>query len=777
METRMKDGNLCHLEDTTVKVGIDRRTGIMRSVVFKARQADLFRQLRGGIPGYAGGLRIFDEYDRKWYSDLDTPSTLGGFAATRAGIAFVKRFAGAPFTLQVSFSLSRGFLRWAVEARKVRSALPDRSLRVHFQMPGIPGWNVWAPCRGGQDLVFDGLTTFNFEHVQTAWVSDFEVILPMMSHYDPAADLGYTMLNPIDAKVPASRFLFSNAERGFNWGNFAKAPEKVPHLELCNYYIGLVGDRPMRTEMMLAFHGGCWRPALGQVFRRWKRYFIPPNPAMYDMEGVFHCTGVKDLYVKEAARAHLKTYEVHEHFAYYGKYHHREAKWFRNAARESLWRVFGGRREGVGDRRCGKDAWEIEDWIAAHSDREIAAKVMEDPRYQKAERVNNAFRDPRNKDVSTWTDEEVDEFLYHTRERIRRVLRDCRRHGIFPFWYFNYTDGFRPAMERDFSDALTAAEDGTLTSSGWQMCHNMNSDPRYAFGRALLAEVDRIVKDYPEICGFFLDCFRHYEIDFRHDDGITVVNHKPAYSMAFSYDEINAKAMRKLHRRGMASFANKPQSLRIMRWVDGMMLEGNGDQFEEKFFWTAIAKPIIFLWGDTMTSVDENYRRSVLHGCFPKMVAKDAAGIRHLEEYLPLFAQFKRRVFCFEPDPLRVPRGSRGRLFTVGNDYLAGIVNLDLERGDRIRHRKPPLAIFRVGRGHDIGKVGIMHPGDRDFRTADFTFDGTFVFVPMPAYVNCAVVRLFVTRRSGRQIAMRPFPRNLQLCNDPESAFTSLATL
>ncbi len=764
------------IEDADVSVGVAVATGQIKSLVFKKTKLDLFEQKRGGIPEYAGCIRIFDELDRRWYSDMETPSRISAFKAGGGKISFVKDFSKAPFKLGISFSLDRGVLVWNVEVEKKGKSVADRSLRVHFQMPAIPGWNVWAPCRGGENIIFDGLTTFNFEHVQTSWVSDFEVALPMMSHFSPADDVGYSMLNPIEDKVPASRFFFSNAEKGFNWGNFRKRLENSPHLELCNYYIGLVGRRPMRTRMMMIFHGGCWRPALGKVFERWREYFIPNNPKMYDMEGVFHCTGVKDLELASATRAHLKTYELHEHFAYYGKYHHDEKKWFRNSVRESLWRVFGGSR-GSEERLLGKNAWQIEEWIKKHSDREIAAKAMEDPRYRKASFVCNSFKNPGCKDVSRWSDQEVDEFLYHTKERINRIIRECRKKGVYPFWYFNYTDGFRPPMEREFKDSLTTHEDGSFTSSGWQMCHNMNSDPKFSFGKSLISEVDRILGDYPGICGFFLDCFRHYEIDFSHDDGITVVNNRPAYSMSFSYDEVNEIVMKKLYRKGMASFANKPQSLRIMRWVDGMMLEGNGDQFEEKFFWTAIAKPIIFLWGDTMTSTDENYRRSVLHGCFPKMAAMKDDEIRHLEDYLPLFEQFKRRIFCFEADPMRVPRGSRGKLYTVGNDYVAGIVNLEIECGVKVESPKAPYAAFRLEKANDIGRVGVMYPGDGKFRDVKFKFDGTFIVVPMEKYVNCAVVKLFVTGRSGRKIDMKPFPRNVQLCADPESAFTNLASL
>jgi len=305
----------------------------------------------------------------------------------------------------------------------------------------------------------------------------------------------------------------------------------------------------------------------------------------------------------------------------------------------------------------------------------------------------------------------------------------------------------------------------------------MSADPKHSFGKYLLKCARRIVETYPQIRGFFLDCYRHFEVEFGHDDGVTVVNNKPAYSINFSYDEIDGKVKEVLHAKGMCTFANKPHSVRIMRWVDGMMLEGNGDQFEEKYFWTALAKPIIFLWTTDAASVDENYRRAILHGCFPKLAARTAAEVRHLDRYMPLFEQFKRRVFCFDPDPIRVPRGSRAKLYTVGTDYVAGIVNTDIERGDRIRYRGTPNAIFRVRRGPDVGKVGVMCPGDKTWRPVKFSFDGTFLIVPMAKYTNCAVVKLFVTRRTGRRIKNRPFPTVIDFCGDPKTAFDDLASL
>jgi hypothetical protein len=289
------------------------------------------------------------------------------------------------------------------------------------------------------------------------------------------------------------------------------------------------------------------------------------------------------------------------------------------------------------------------------------------------------------------------------------------------------------------------------------------------------------VDTYPTLRGFFLDCFRHYEIDFGHDDGVTVVNNRPAYSINFSYDDIEEKVKKILHKKNMCTFANKPQSIRSMRWCDGMMLEGNGDQFEEKYFWSAISKPIIFLWTTNQNSIDENYRRSILHGCFPKMIGKESGAtakeVKRLDRYMPLFEQFKRRTLCFDPDPIRVPKGSRTKLYTVGRDYIAGIINTNVDEGERMKYAGIPHAIFRVQKAHDVGRVGVMYPGDKKFTNVKFSFDGTFIVVPMEKYNNCAVIKLFVTRKTGKKIKNIPFPTVIDFCGDPQSSFEDLGTL
>ena len=88
---------------------------------------------------------------------------------------------------------------------------------------------------------------------------------------------------------------------------------------------------------------------------------------------------------------------------------------------------------------------------------------------------------------------------------------------------------------------------------------------------------------------------------------------------------------------------------------------------------------------------------------------------------------------------------------------------------------KTPYALFRVARGHDVESVGVLHPGDGDWRSAKFKFDGTFIAVPLPEYVNCAVVKLFVKGKSGKAIGPDRFHQRERMCGDPESSFEDIS--
>ena len=737
--------NCWFLENDKVSVAVEKATGWIRSLLFKKQGVDLFQIKRQNIPGYLGYLRVYDQRDDRWFNDLNGRFRITSGSKRGNTIRITKQFAGAPFELTITLSLDDFGLLWQAEARKVRHAVADRSLRVGFNFPLQAGWGVWAPCRDG-DFVFDGMDDFNFNHVQVSYVSPRDIILPMVSHYSRDLDVGYSMLLPLDAPAPMATFQFENGEKGFNWGYAPKPPQSLQTLEALNSYIGLVGDRPTKTQVHLAFHGGDWRLGLEKVYHRWRDHFDPDSPAIYDAEGVFLCGGVE---VGSDPKSHtdlgLKTLEVHGHFSTYGDYFQAgQDRWLKINTLERLYHKW--RKEGN-----EKDAYEVWDWVNRHSPEEIAAEL--------------GVADPAS--------------LYHTRDNIKAQLQRIADAGICPFWYFNYSDGFRPVAEKRWPDAICRTPQGDPIPSGWHMCHNLNPDLSTSFGRFCLESAKKILAEYPTLKGFFLDCFRHYEIDFAHDDGVTVVDNRRAYSVNFSYAELTRRIKEHMRSLGrpLSMFANKPQTLRSMRYVDGVLLEGDGDIAEEKYFWACIAKPIFFLWTSTRANTDENLRRCVLHGCFPT-IARDGRPheelVAHYARYLPLYEPFRRRVLCFEPDPIRVPHGARGKLYTVPDGYVAGIITPLIDSADEVRYAKTPYALFRVKRGWDVGRVGVMHPGDSAMRDVPFKFNGTVIAVPLVGYRNCAVVKLFVTGETGKAIGGERFTGPVDFCGDPESSFQDI---
>lgn len=752
----VKKSDLWTLENQDVAIGVQKTTGWIRSATWKSTGLDLFGQVRGNIPGYVGGIRVYDELDRAWYSDLDTPCKVEDIKKRGQAVTLTKKFKDAPFFLNLTLKMDDACLTWQVDAVKKNKKVADRSLRVYFLFPLIAGWGVWAPCLTGE-RTFDGMTPFEHTHIQIPYYSEQEIILPMCSHYHRKLGVGYSVVEPIGDNVPAAKFQFSNGEKCFTWGSMHKDTRDVPVLETVNYYIGLVGDRPMSTKVMLFFHEGDWRCGLGRVYKRWQKYFDPWNDAIYEREGVFRCGGVHDaMEVDKWVRMGLKTLEVHGHFQDYCDYFQDgKDRWISNGAKETL----------------------RHRWVKEMADE--AAKVG------KTIDTKNADGIPERVDdfCSTHTPQQIADYLgwplhnvLHTRDDIKCKLQTLTDAGIACHWYFNYTDGYRPRVETAWPDSISKDEDGKIIPSGWYMCHNMNADPRWSFGQFTYESARMIFETYPTLKGFFLDCFRHFEVDFAHDDGVTVVNGKPAYSMNRSYDDIEKLIKEKIMRpRNLTSFANKPQSIRSMLYSDGQLLEGNGDKPEEKFFWACIAKPMFFMWTSGEGSLDENLRRAVWHGCYPREAEPTEENIALYQKYLPLYAQFRRRVFCFEPDPIRPPEGSRGKLFTVADGYVASIINTAIDVGDKIIWANRPTAHFRVARGHDITRVGMMLPGDKDYREVPFKFDGTFLRVPMEGYTNCAVVKLFVTRNTGKTIGKETFASKPRLCGDPDSSFEDIS--
>jgi len=738
----LSETQLVTIEDGSFRVGLDQSTGWIRSLIWKPSGTDLFAQIRRPIEGYIGGIRIFDEVARRWYDDFDNDFRLR-WVRKKKTLAFEKRFRGAPFVARVEFSLRKGVLEWDVELRQAPGQKRNRQVKVVFFLPLIAGWDVWAPAVH-MPFTFDGMSSFEFMYNQGPYYGDREIMLPVLSHYNAKLDAGYTVCEHLGRNIPASKFQFANGRTHFNWSQYFSVPnwQDYPYLEVVHSYIGMRGLNPCRTGIQLFPHGGDWRPGLGKVVARHKEFFFPPEDAIWDRAGVFHCGGVQTVSELERSRAlGMKYLEVHGHFPWYGDYFHEEAP---------EWESIGT----LENRRLNRTA---------------------DPNVQNVPKLSQA--------------------------RIEKALAAFKQHGVSPHYYINFSDGYRDEVEKRWPGSIARQEDGKPAASGWHFCHLMNPDPQGAFGRHLLKNAAAALARYPQLDGFFLDCFRHFEFDFGADDGVTLANNRPAYNVSWGlgkFQEALAKLLAKCRNvpltlpspqggeggvrgRNLDCFANKPRTAQTMRFVDGVLLEGQGEAEEAKWFWLCLAKPIFYMWGALTKPEEEYLKRSVVLGGWPKLPSGNwRQNDREFDfqkrlygAYLPLYEHFRRRVVCFEPNPVEFSDGLYGQLYTRPDGaFVAGAMtdwtSVFDEGGRKV---VAPYIAFRLKDAGSLGDVQVHYAGEAAPRQVDYyrTPDGLLV-VDLPAFRTAAVVVL-KPGAGSRNLCVKKLRDTHDYCGDPTSAF------
>lgn len=118
---------------------IDRETG--RIIELKHTvTGDVFASPQAG----PAGLEVFDELDRKWYTDLRTPSSVSGLMLNQREVSFIKQFEAAPFALRCTWRCSGDGVRLYVEVF-LHEGAAERSIRISVVLPVTPGLMSWAP--------------------------------------------------------------------------------------------------------------------------------------------------------------------------------------------------------------------------------------------------------------------------------------------------------------------------------------------------------------------------------------------------------------------------------------------------------------------------------------------------------------------------------------------------------------------------------------------------------------------------------------------------------
>jgi hypothetical protein len=195
-----------------------------------------------------------------------------------------------------------------------------------------------------------------------------------------------------------------------------------------------------------------------------------------------------------------------------------------------------------------------------------------------------------------------------------------------------------------------------------------------------------MVEAYPDIGGFFWDVYgRSYMFDFAHDDGITMVNNKPAYYSGFMFERMMQQHIGPLLRgRGMCITANKPTTIVHCKGLDGIMARERNPETEMPPWivaqsFTGLNRHVMILDGGSGGHTEKLLLNCLRYGMFysdigkrgedrkPLTPAQIAANEKLAEAYLPYIQRFRGKKWVFHPRALQLPPHSDGNIFRLKN--------------------------------------------------------------------------------------------------------------
>lgn len=631
-----------------MEIGISKSRGTIERLVDKLSKEDYCEQVisASALAGDAalqkgfrighriGGLTLIDELKGTEFSDLKQRSKIANLQAAASGgaasLSFQKLFPGADFVVTETFRLDRDHLRWDVRIRKAQGA--DRTLRV-IQFAPLPlgQYKGWAPIAEAPFEV-KPYAPFAIEYGQSTagavGESHWRTNIPLMVFYSLAKKRSVSFTVPFE--IPSVRVRFLNntgAAADFHWNSRNYPPAERPYLQVSSEYLGLREKKDLETGLLISMHQADWRPALGWVYSKYRQYF-DPDPAFKPWEGSF-----------------VLGYDL-----------------MKNSYREDELRgIYAGRKE-----RGAR-------WEELHGHFPWYGLMIP------------------GAGVRSWTCEShptPDTTM--TREKIAAHTRLTKQFGIGTFLYYNITEATHWYAQKEFPESVARDESGERIGAyrgdeypGRRACWLMNADPSSAFGKHMARQAEEMVGAYPDAAGFFWDVFgRGYLFDFAHDDGITMVNNKPAYYLEFMFQRMMREHVRPLLRaRGMTLTANKPVTISSCEGLDGIMAMEEASE-EEDPGWIAAQSYLglnryVMIFERTAANAELMFLECLRYGMLPSDPATvdepnkplPPARLAALAElgrrYQPFMERLAGKKWIFYPEALELPKNTDGNIFRL----------------------------------------------------------------------------------------------------------------
>lgn len=626
------------LENDRISVFLD-EYGRIISLKDKSAELDFFEQKSRFMGKLMAGLRVRDELKFKDFCELwENPEEVNVEKGENI-LIFRKTFMEADFRITEKFTLKKDHLYWHVKLIKTRGR--DRTVQIRFMLPFFEFWHFWAPC-DGTPFPLDGMKSFRFTYPFGSRVNqDGRIAIPIATVYNSELNVGLSFIEPFEIPKPGVSFVYESSETDIHYGIrptvYYEEPKRMPYIQVINLYLRLTDDDRTQAALMLVPHEGDWRPGLGWLYNRYKEYFTPPLKEAHEHVGI-HMSGF------------LPNEETEEMIKRVSKY--------------------------------GRILWEIHGFFPHYG----LFVPDEEPWEARAHSPGTMVK----------------------YDDIRKLIKMLHKYGAHAYIYWEMREGLKNWSLENFPDSLVKTEKGELVpayrgnlSSEQGGCYLLNPDLRYSWGKHCLRQAERELETYPEVDGIFVDGYREMEIDFAHDDGITMVHNKPCYNWNFAYHPIMEKVSEMCHSMGKGLYGNKPVTVETQKYLDILMIESSNVSYFINIAYMGLNKPLswisMFERGRYDLSREETcreYLRDLEHklklclkwGAFPQrcilQLTKEEVweeGVK-IEDYLysrymRLIEMLRGRKWIFEPNPISFSHGLDGNIFEAPNgDILIPLI-------------------------------------------------------------------------------------------------------
>lgn len=612
------------LSSAALAIAIDKSKGTIVSLVDLADGFDACRPEEENA-AMIGGLRIADELTGQTFCDLSTASTV---TAVQAGpgpdgsqqVVLDKEFDGADFTVRVTYRLDAECLLWLAELTKREG--DDRSIRVVFIVPQ-PSHRLWGPMAD---------PFINLQPEQPV------MIRHGLAHGRAVASQKRAVPVPLLSFI---RERPAHSEKGVGRPERRCMALALP-VEVPNVLVRFMNNA---DETHLNVRNSLTYPA------DQREYF----KVCYELLGLREGTPARAGVLISAHDGQWR--------AALGWYARRYAKYFQPDPRIR-------EHEGVyhGGRPDPDDEATLRGKMKARHDRGVrwAELHCHFPHY-------GLYVNP----TEPWTGEHSG--VETTYDLVRRTIGLYQEHNIKVHTYYNIIDGQCQYAEKEFPESVVVDEQGERVPA-FRECWLMNADPSTPFGRHCLEQFDKILEKYGQTDAIFFDVYgRHYNLDFGHDDGITMVHNKPAYCLKFAFQRIMERIEPKLRAMGKQFSANKPEGIEMLAGIDLIMADEGHDPYRlEAFSYYGLFKPVMVLdggmWHDPEPTLKTCLRLGMMYNDFAegpdrartKLSPEQLQRNRRVRDaYTPLLQELIGKQWVLEPDALDLPAPTQGNVFRV----------------------------------------------------------------------------------------------------------------